>query len=349
MAIIESLNVDATVQLIAIVLIGVTVLLIIVGIVICCCRSDTSSEPSKKLAEIQNPRNLPETGVFSILLIEVERWSQLHQCSSMHAIGADTRLRLLLAKLCNQHGAYFVSANATPGGLDKNVKMVVSASSLALVNVARDVFHTTSLTDFSNNMDANERLRACYPAPHCWSGFHLRAALHHGDGTVQGSPSTEATTSAADVEVSGSVVNDAFEVLIDARECQDGYGASSRAFFSSIPDADAKRAPWLSAEQTPILRETTGKGSLATAGPVRALWLLRSPVGQITTVVLMGVSRSTSPQHDSSREEEMVQRIQEKRMAQTHGHVGNKPRSAEAPMQHSVSPNVVDDVEVLDA
>jgi hypothetical protein len=257
MTIISGVDGSDTIQIIGIVLIAAVVLLILIGILVCCCCSgDAKSQETRKRAFDAQKRKYapaPSSEEFAVLVFSVTRWPQLVEAASMHAGGADMRLKQLIAKAASRHGAYYIfeGANATA---TNNRKVVVSREPVALMRVANDVYATTMLTDFSNNIAANETLAQVYQSSSSneggvsspWSGLELLSALHFGHGRLH--ESNETSVAAGDdtnaspppssplLLAEGPVVEDAFTIA-ESLYFNRGHCAMTAPFIQAMGEA----------------------------------------------------------------------------------------------------------------
>lgn len=254
MGIISGLDVDDTLQIVGIVVVGGIVLLAFIGIVLCCRSSD---EPASKLRNVEEQKlkyaPSESTDRFAVLVFIIPHWQALLSASAMHAAGADMRLKQLIAKSAARHEAYYI-VEGDNTAVQHNRKVVVSKNPSALLRVAEDVVGKTMLTDFSNNLSANQLLGEVYkptnspsssscnestPATsvRSWSGLELLVAIHFGAGMMVRDPAADGGPPALRAE--GGVVESAI-FLAEALALNCGHCALTSPYVAEL---DKKATP----------------------------------------------------------------------------------------------------------
>jgi hypothetical protein len=335
MGIISGLDVNSTLQIVGIAVIAGIVLLSIVGILFCCCRKETPAS-SLRNVEAQQKKYAPphSTERFGVLVFVVPQWAALLSASSMHACGSDMRLKQSIAKSAARHGAYYVVEGDNNSKIS-NRKVVISRDPTSLLRVAEDVFSRTMLTDFCNNMNANQALGAVYASEDAspWAGLELLAALHFGTGHVVDAPASGEESGADALCVEGAVVEDA-TFIAERLALNRGHCVMTTPFLNAMgtkaPLTTDKRLTELVEEQHVLEAHSA---ELATAGPLvkwacspanaTVVHLLSKPMTPYTSVIPMTPTSNLKPYetashttdiiNDAPNDDALVQRIQHRR------------------------------------
>ncbi|CUG94441.1 membrane-associated protein, putative [Bodo saltans] len=334
--IISGLDGSDAIQIIGIVLIATVILLIFIGVLVCCCCSGDAKSLEKRMRAIEAQKRKyapsPSSEEFGVLVFSVTRWPHLVEAASMHACGADMRLKQLIAKAATQHGAYYI-IEGDNAAATHNRKIVVSREPIALLRVANDVYATTMLADFSNNIAANENLSVVYSSVSNdsvspWSGLELLATLHHGSGRLtesndaavdnanEGNAPPSSPLLHAEGPVGGRCVRRYSDLTPDEVET---LRSQSLATLNTDGAALVKKFALPPADTMKIPIPTSGRAS---ATPYTAVIPLTpthrtdlTPSGKSNSATPIQPKNPPSPSHNTD-EQDMLQRIQERREQQ---------------------------------